>query len=57
MNRNEANEIRAAMGLAPFVTPDAKSIAARKRAQDANRAAHAQLQRDIKAKRNKGGKS
>lgn len=50
MNRTQANEIRASLGLAPIVV-DTKAVAAKKRAQAANRAAHAQLQRDIRAKR------
>ena len=55
MNRQRINEIRATMGLTPIVGDAAKAIAAGKR-QAANRAAHAALQREIKAKRNKGGK-
>ena len=58
MNRTQANELRALMGLGPLVTTaeDAAKAKARKRAQAANRAAHAQLQRDLKSLRSKGKK-
>lgn len=54
MNRTEILAFRAAHNLSVEgfdVKRDPKDAAARKRAQDANRAAHAQLQRDIRAKR------
>lgn len=53
MNRAQANELRALMGLGPLVTAaaDVEKAKAAKRRQDANRAAHAQLQRDLKANR------
>jgi hypothetical protein len=56
MNREQINALRARLGLAPVVS-DAATIAkekARKRQQAANRAAHAQLQRDLKHGRSKG---
>ena len=55
MNRNQANELRALMGLGPIVTAaaDVEKAKMRKRAQAANRAAHAQLQRDLKANRSR----
>lgn len=58
MNRAAINAFRASQGLAPFVTTDAEAQAAkaRKQRQAANAAAHAQLQRDLKSKRSKGGK-
>jgi hypothetical protein len=55
MNRQQSNAIRASMGLEPIKSDVRAAIEAGKR-QAANRAAHAQLQRDIRAKRNKGGK-
>jgi len=55
MNRTQANEIRATLGLPPIVGNETAERA-RKRRQDANRAAHAQLQRDIKNARSKGKK-
>jgi hypothetical protein len=55
MNRTQANEIRATLGLAPLVGNETAERA-RKRRQDANRAAHAQLQRDLKSLRSKGKK-
>ena len=48
MNLTRINEIRANMNLPPVVAPDNR---AQKRAQDANRAARAQANRDLKAKR------
>ena len=53
MNIKQANEWREAHGLAPL---SAKDDRAAKRRQDANKAARAQANRDLKAKRNKGGK-
>jgi len=53
MNRTQANEIRATLGLAPIVGNEAAERA-RKRQQNANRAAHAQAQRDLKASRSRG---
>ena len=54
MNLKAINEFRAAHGLAPVV-PATDAQAQRKRAA-ANKAAHAQLQRDIRAKRNSRSK-
>lgn len=48
MNLARINEIRAGLNLAPIVARDTR---AQKRAQDANRAARAQANRDMKAKR------
>lgn len=50
MNRNQANEIRASIGLPAL--PSVSNTAQRKR-QDANKAARAQANRDMKAKRAK----
>ena len=49
MNRTQANEIRATLNLSPLPVVD---NAAQKRRQDANKAARAQANRDIKSKRN-----
>ena len=59
MNRKQINDFRKALGLQPveLTIEQAEASRRRKRAQDANRAAHAQLQRDIKAARSKGGKA
>lgn len=54
MNLKQINELRADMGLKPLAADPAKLAKARKR--DANRSARAQANRDLKAKRNKGGK-
>jgi hypothetical protein len=53
MNREQINALRASMNLPPFVPTPAEVAAARarKRAQDANRAARAQANRDMKSKR------
>jgi hypothetical protein len=51
MNRIEANQIRASIGLAPL--PTVEHNTARKRA-DANKATRAQASRDLKAKRASG---
>jgi hypothetical protein len=48
MNMQQINELRASMNLAPLVARDTR---AQKRQQDANRAARAQANRDMKAKR------
>jgi hypothetical protein len=48
MNMVQINEIRASINLPPLTAPDNR---AQKRAQDANRAARAQANRDMKAKR------
>ncbi len=58
MNRTQANALRALMGLGPIVTTaeDAAKAKARKRAQAANRAAHAALQAEIRANRNRNTK-
>lgn len=53
MNRQQANEIRARMGLIPL--PPVVGVQERKKRQAANQSAHAALQQAIKAKRNKGG--
>jgi len=55
MNRTQANEIRATLGLAPIVGNEAAERA-RKRQQNANRAARAQANRDLKSVRSKGKK-
>lgn len=55
MNMTQINAIRASMSLPPL-TVDTTKQAAQKKRQAANKAAHAALQRDLKAKRNKGGK-
>jgi F0F1-type ATP synthase epsilon subunit len=59
MNRSQINALRASLDLSPIETSDAQKAVekARKRAQDANRAAHAQLQRDLKSLRNSGRKA
>jgi hypothetical protein len=56
MNASQVNEFRVAHGLAPIV-PDEKAKRMQAQRQASNKAAHAQLQRDIKALRNKGGKA
>lgn len=58
MNRTQANEIRVRLGLAPIVTDAAAAdlARARKRQQNANRAARAQANRDLKSVRSKGKK-
>lgn len=53
MNREQANAMRANMGLPPLPAVDLAAKMAQKRRQDANRAAHAQLQRDLKALRSR----
>jgi hypothetical protein len=53
MNRTQANEIRASMGLQPLPQVD---TAAQKRRQDTNKAARAQANRDLKSKRTGRGK-
>ena len=53
MSRAEINAFRTAHNLEPLPVVDAKARAAAKRRQDANRAAHAQLQRDLKSLRSK----
>lgn len=58
MNREQINTWRVAHGLAPIVASETE-IAARKRrvkAAQANKAAHAQLQRDIRNARNRNKK-
>lgn len=58
MNLKQINDIRARAGL-PALVQSAEQIKAKrasKAAQNANRAAHAQLQRDIRALRNKNVK-
>lgn len=52
MNRQEANELRASMGLAPL--PAVANDSRKKQAR--NQAARAAACRDLKGKRNKGGK-
>lgn len=54
MNLATINETRANAGLAPLVS---KVDAAAKRRQDANRAARAQANRDLKALRGSGKKA
>jgi hypothetical protein len=48
MNLTRINEIRSSMNLQPLVARDNK---AQKRAQDANRSARAQANREMKSKR------
>ena len=58
MNREQINAFRAAHGLAPIV-PTAAEVAkakARKQAKNANAAAHAALQRNIRDMRNRNKK-
>jgi len=55
MNRTQANEIRASLGLAPLVG-DMDAKRAQKRRQAANKAARAQANRDIRDLRNSNRK-
>ena len=55
MNRSQINEFRAHLGLSPLVG-DVEKEKARKRQQNANRAARAQANRDLKSVRSKGKK-
>ena len=54
MNREQANEIRASIGLSPLVVNAQAKKDMRRHA--ANKAAHAQACRDLKAKRSNGRK-
>jgi hypothetical protein len=58
MNREQINSLRANLGLTPLTVSatQAEQMKQRKRRQDANRAAHAQLQRDLKSLRSKNKK-
>ena len=54
MDSAQINEFRVAHGLKPLEAP-ARDMAQKHR-QDANKAARAQANRELKAKRSKGGK-
>lgn len=56
MNLKQINEWRTSHGMLAFV-PDADKAKRDKRAQAANRAAHAELQRSIKEKRGSRSKA
>ena len=58
MNREQINAFRVAHGLAPIVPTDAEMAKAkqRKQAKNANKAAHAALQRQIRDMRNRNRK-
>jgi len=58
MNREQINAFRMAHGLSPIVDSVAQIAARKRRAQAAaaNRAAHAQLQREIRDNRNRNRK-
>lgn len=55
MNRTQANEIRASIGL-PALVGDSVAKQAQKRKQAANQAMRAQASRDLKAKRSSRSK-
>lgn len=54
MNLTKINEIRANAGLGPLAPNPGKQAQAKRQA--ANKAARAEQSRELKAKRNKGGK-
>jgi hypothetical protein len=58
MNREQINAFRTAHGLDPIVPTEAElqRAKARRQAANANRAAHAQLQREIRDVRNRNRK-